>query len=585
VRNRRSTLLSALLLSLTVVSVILVRKFHARLIPAREIAGRPAAIPEIPAHAYCSASHPAFDKPFDGTYWNGWGGDPANRRSQPAGMAGLQGDQVRRLKLKWVFGVPGAEQMSAQPAVVGGRLFFGSASGRVYSVDAGSGCVYWVFNAGARVRTAITIGPVGNRWAAYFGDNGATAAHAYAVNADTGALIWKIVVDDSRYARITGAPLLASGMLYVPVTGNEDSLAADPGFQCCRFRGSLVALDAITGKQRWKSYTIAEQARPYRKNSKGVQQWSPSGAGIWSAPTADPVRREVYVGTGDSHSDPAASTSDAVMAFDMDTGALLWSHQMTPGDAWNMACVVGDPANCPQSHGDDLDFGASPILVDLPGGGRALIAGQKSGVVYSLDPGQRGKLLWQVRLGKGGLVGGIQSGPAADGQNVYVALSEVSDPFSGPPDDRQSWWRTFASDLGWIWTRARIRLRSSDDGGGTFALRLASGDRVWYTPPQCDGNARCRPAQPGAVTAIPGVVFSGSLDGHLRAYSADNGRIIWTADTARDYATVDGVPAHGGSIAGAGPVIAGGVLYVNSGYPATRGLTGNALLAFSVDGK
>jgi polyvinyl alcohol dehydrogenase (cytochrome) len=499
-------------------------------------------------------------------------------------MAGLPREQVERLKLKWAFGVPGVNGMYAQPTVAGGRLFFGSSVGKVYSVDAESACIYWVFDAGALVRTAITIGRSGERWAAYFGDNGANRANAYAVDAATGRLIWKTTVDDSRFARITGAPVLAAGKLYVPVTGNEDSAAGDAGFQCCTFRGSLVALDANTGERIWKSYTIAELARPFRRNSRGVQQWGPSGAGVWSAPTVDFGKRAIYAATGDSHSDPAAITSDAILAFDMDTGVMRWSRQMTPGDAWNVACVEGDPANCPEAHGLDLDFGSSPILVDLEGGKRALIAGQKSGVVYALDADQQGQVLWQTRIGKGGPLGGIQWGPAVDGQNVYVALSDISGVFAVSSPGAVRWWQMWAyAEFDWIWGRINRRLRS--DGGGIFALRLASGERVWHAPPQCDGIGHCSPAQLAAVTHIPGVVFSGSVDGHLRAYSTDGGRVIWNADTARDYETVNGVKAHGGAIAGPGPVVVGGVLYVNSGYPGFPGSSGNVLLAFSIDGR
>ena len=524
------------------------------------------------AQPFCSAG-PPFDRPFEKPHWNGWGAGSENRHSQPQNMAGLPRDQVSRLKLKWAFGVPGVTGMWSQPTVVGGRVFLGSQAGKVFSLDAATGCTYWVFDAGANVRGAISIGPIGGHWAAYFGDSGVSTANAYAVDAITGQLLWKTVVDDSPYARISGSPVLESGRLYVPVTGNEDALAAKPGSVCCKFRGSLVSLDAATGKLIWKTYTISEEAHATRKNVHGVQQWGPSGAGIWSAPTVDAEKRVVYTATGDSHSAPATLTSDAILAFDMDTGAMLWSRQMTPRDVWNMACVQGDPANCPDEPGEDLDFGSSPILVDLPQGRRALIAAQKSGVVYALDPDHRGNLLWQRRIGKGGNAGGIQWGAAADEKNVYAALSDLKGAFT---DELRSPFRSF-------WLRAKRRYLT-DDGGGTFALNLESGQPAWTAEPQCDGPGMCKPAQLAAITNIPGVVFSGSMDGYLRAYSTDDGKVLWANGTARDYVTVNGVKGHGGTISGPGPVVAGGVLYVNSGYLMPRGLAGNVLLAFSVDG-
>jgi polyvinyl alcohol dehydrogenase (cytochrome) len=159
----------------------------------------------------------------------------------------------------------------------------------------------------------------------------------------------------------------------------------------------------------------------------GTQLWGPSGAAVWSAPTVDLRARRVYVTTGDNYSDPATGTSDAFLAFDLDTGRLLWSRQTTVGDGYNMSCNFPPPAdtNCPQVPGHDFDFGSSAILVSLPSGGRALMAGQKSGVVYSVDPDRAGEILWHASLGRGGTLGGIQWGSAADGNHLYVALSDA----------------------------------------------------------------------------------------------------------------------------------------------------------------
>jgi polyvinyl alcohol dehydrogenase (cytochrome) len=518
----------------------------------------------------CADSAAAFDRPFSGAYWNGWGVDAANHRMQPAAMAGLSAEQVARLKLKWAFGFPGGVRAFAQPTIAGGRVFVGSDTGKIYSLDAATGCTYWMFQAGSPVRTAISIGPLGARWAAYFGDQG---AQAYAVDAATGALLWKARVDDHPAAIITGAPALYDGRLYVPVSSYEEVTGAGTTYECCKFRGGVTVLDAATGKQIWKSYTISDAPRPVRKNKQGTQLWGPSGAAVWSSPTLDLKKRAVYVTTGDAYSDPPARTSDAFVAFDMDTGKMLWSRQMTAGDAFTVGCPSGP--NCPEANGPDFDFGSSPSLVDLPNGKRALVAGQKSGMVHAVDPDQQGEVLWQTRVGKGGSLGGVQWGSAADSQNVYVALSDFSSAMAWGPEpgaNKTIFGAYFKAD--------------SKAGGGMFALNLATGERAWYTPPPgCREKVGCSPAQSAAVTVIPGAVFSGALDGHLRAYSTADGRIFWDVDTAIEYTTVNGVKAAGGSIDGPGPVVVGGMLYVNSGYGFLGGMPGNVLLAFSVDGR
>jgi polyvinyl alcohol dehydrogenase (cytochrome) len=315
----------------------------------------------------------------------------------------------------------------------------------------------------------------------------------------------------------------------------------------------------------WKTYTIEEEPKPTKKNAVGTQLYGPSGAPIWSSPVIDPSKNALYITTGNNYSDPGSSMSDAFVAMDLDNGKVLWSKQMTGSDAYTAACRLPDKANCAESNGPDYDFGASPILTTLPNGKRLLLAGQKSGVVHALDPDNNGAIVWQTRVGHGGTMGGVQWGSAVDRNNIYVALSDAK----------------------------RIMLNYSqstdvdpNEGGGMFALRLANGERAWYTaPPGCGTRKRCSPAQSAAVSAIPGVAFSGSVDGHIRGYAMSDGKIVWDFDTMRDYTTVNGVPAKGGSLDGPGPVIGGGMVFVNSGYPTAGGTPGNVLIAFSVDGK
>jgi polyvinyl alcohol dehydrogenase (cytochrome) len=511
--------------------------------------------------ALCQAPA-AFSMDPPGPVWNGFGQNALNTRFQAAPAAALAPEDVPRLRLKWAFGLPGDVQSWAAMTLAGGRLFTGSIAGNVYSLDAATGCVHWAFDAGGIVRTAVSIGPrpdAPGRYAAFFGD---ARGQAYALDAGTGQLLWKVGVERFPVARITGSPVLHRGRLYVPISSSEEGVGSLPEYECCRFRGSVVALDAATGRVIWKSYTIAEEPRPVRRNARGTQLWGPSGAPIWSSPAIDEARNALYVTTGNNYSDPPTVTSDAFVAMDLDTGRILWTQQVTPKDAYVSACRLTDKTNCPEAKGPDFDFAASPILVSLPGGHRALVAGHKSGLVYAVDPDRQGARLWETRVGEGGSMGGVQWGSAADGERVYVALS----------------------DLGRVMlTHTQFTDADRTRGGGMFALRLEDGARVWHTPPvPCDARPRCSPAQSGAVSAIPGVAFAGSLDGHIRAYATDNGRVVWDFDTVREYDTVNGVPARGGSLDGPGPVIGGGMVFVNSGYTVDGGMAGNVILAFAV---
>jgi polyvinyl alcohol dehydrogenase (cytochrome) len=493
--------------------------------------------------------------------WNGWSSDSSNARFQPADRAGLTADQVPQLKLKWAFAFPNAPFSWGQPTVFGGRIFVPSVNRNVYSLDAKSGCQYWSFETEVPARTAVVIAALPGepkRYAAFFGDSRATA---YAVDATTGELLWKVHVDAHPKSKIVGALAYYEGRVFVPVTGGEEVGLGDK-YECCSSRGALVALDAASGKQIWKTFTIAEEPHPTTKTAAGIQNRGPSGASIWSSPTIDAKKRVIYAGTGDNFSEPSTKTSDAVLAFDMDSGKMLWSKQLTENDVFNIVCA-GE--GCGDHLGPDVDIGASPILVTLADGKRELLISQKSGVAHALDPDKNGEVLWGTRVGKGGRLGGIQWGSASDGKNMYVAVSDIA--------------HTRSSGMGRM-------VADPKAGGGLFALNVKTGEKVWAAPPpSCGDRPSCSPAQSAAVSVIPGVVFSGSVDGHLRAYSTTDGKVIWDYDTTQEFAAANGIKGKGGAMDGPGPTISGGMLYVGSGYSIWGGLPGNVLLAFSVDGK
>ena len=519
------------------------------------LGGRKLGVPEI-ADAKkmpnrCSSVPPMGDIATQ-PMWNGWGVDPtSNARFQPASSAGLTAAQVPSLKLKWAFGLPLADEAHSQPTIVAGRVFLGSDAGTVYSLDAATGCVYWSFQTDGAMRVSVSVAPVkgpgATRYAAYFGDQ---KANMYGLDAESGKLLWRVKVDDHPVAQITGAPTLYEGRLYVPMASAEERTAGlGMTYPCCTFRGSLTALDAATGKQIWKTYIIPDPPRPAAKGHKGVQHYAPAGGAVWEAPTIDAQRHVLYIGTGDAYTDPAPRTTDAVMALDMASGKVVWSVQDTQDDAWLSGCGGGGAdnpngisENCPKPLGPDFDFGASMILRTLPDGHRVLVAPQKSGMVWAHDPDQQGKLLWKAQLVDKLALGMITFGGAADDQNAYFGLRS----------------------------------------GGIAAVSLKTGEKKWFTPLPGQHPGAPNLGQTAALTVIPGVVFSGGWDGVLRALSTDNGREIWEINTARDYKTVNGVKANGGSMASAGPTVVNGTLFVGSGYLfGAAGIAGNALLAFS----
>jgi polyvinyl alcohol dehydrogenase (cytochrome) len=496
--------------------------------------------------------------------WNGWGRDIDNTRYQPE--PAIRASDVPKLALKWAFGYQGGTEIG-QPTVVDGRLFVASSSGRIYALDARTGCIYWTYDAAAGSRTAVYIGELGQSKraslprklkrtlahldvikapsAAFFGDD---SGAVYALDAQKGTLLWKTQADTHPLARIVGAPTLYNDRLYVTVASSEEKVSGTPGYGCCTFRGSVVALDVASGRIAWKSYTVLEEARPTHKNSAGVQEFGPAGAAITSSPTIDAMRNVLYVGTG-SATGIEQSMTDAIAAFDLNDGKLRWVKQLV---------VQGEVASS--------SFSSSPLLRTLASGNQIILAGQSSGIVYGLDPDHGGQILWQTRVGAAGPgaegstgtgigpgvgtgTGGIAWGPAADHRNLYVALSgQLSQPANAT--------------------------------GSLTALDMKSGVTRWHTPapqPACswsDGN--CWHAQSQAVTVMPGAAFSGSMDGHLRAYSTIDGKILWDIDTGRTFQTLNGVHAGGGPLDHGGASIVNGSVYINSG---------NTLLAFSVDGK
>jgi polyvinyl alcohol dehydrogenase (cytochrome) len=504
----------------------------------------------------CASAPPPMSAAVLAAGWNGWGNGVTNTRYQPGNTGRLTSSSVSRLTVKWAFGFAGVNSARAQPAVAGGLVFVASESGDVYALDAKSGCTYWSYHAQAGIRTAVSVGPYRDAngtsgFAVYFSDGSATA---YAIDAASGREIWKRKVDDHPYASATGSPTFHEGRLYVTTAAvGEEGQGGRAQYACCTFRGSVTSLDANTGSVLWKSYSIVEEPKPRATNKDGVQLWGPAGGGIWSAPTIDAKRRAVYVATGNGYAEPAQRTTDAVLALDLDTGKIRWTYQPVPNDVWTGGCKAENPdnPNCPEKLGPDHDFSMSPMLARRSNGDDVLVVQQKSGMAYALDPDKQGALVWQYRTSQGSGLGG-QWGAAVDDKQAYFSVNGTL----------------------------------SQTPGGIRAAKLDTGEEVWSkaASEKLCGTARgCSAAQGAAVTAIPGIVFSGSMDGGIRAYSSADGTIVWQFDTNREFETVNGVKANGGAMDGPGAVVADGMLYINSGYVSLIGRPGNVLLAFGID--
>ncbi|HEX4998498.1 MAG TPA: PQQ-binding-like beta-propeller repeat protein [Terriglobia bacterium] len=496
-------------------------------------------------------TNPPMTDPSATAGWSGWGNGNANTRFQPAAAAGLNASNVPLLKVKWAFGFPTGETSSSQPTIAAGRVFVASDNGFLYSLDAATGCVYWSFEGGSIVRGSVVVGPVkgqGNtRYAAFFGDG---HANIFGVDAQDGHMLWKTKVDQHVVARITAGTRYYDGKLIVPVSSSEEFSSGTPDYPCCSSRGSVVAMDASTGKIIWKTFAVPGEMKAYKIQSNGVVLYAPGGGGIWNSPTIDPARNAIYISTGDATTFPSPKTTDGVMALDINTGKLLWAYQADENDVFMGGCNGQAKSEaCPNPMGPDLDIGNSPILQSLPGGKRVLMVGTKRGHVIGLDPDREGAVVYRVLAStgqaaptgtgpRGGGGGNIVWGGAADASNVYYGAG----------------------------------------GAGLTALRLGTGEKAWsFTAPNGGGQLGAAP------TVIPGVVFEGSSSGRLYAVSSTDGKQLWEFNTAQEFETVNKVPAHGGAISMSGAVAANGMLFVTSGYAISSSASGgNVLLAFSV---
>ncbi|RVQ64843.1 pyrrolo-quinoline quinone [Croceicoccus ponticola] len=507
----------------------------------------------VPVEA-CTGEAAVFDRKQTVAYPY-WGVDAGQTHYIPADMAGIDAANVGDLELKWAMAFPNATRARSQPAFAGGAVIVGGQDNLVRALDEKTGCQVWAFETSAEVRTGIVVeswntADADARPLAFFGD---VSGNAYAIEAMTGKLVWRFSADDHGSTTLTGTPTLHDGVVYVPVSSLEEGAAGTPGYPCCTFRGSVIAVDAKTGALKWRTYLVPE-SKPVDKSLTGKTLYGPSGVPVWSAITVDDKRGMLYVATGDNYTGPATELSDALVALNKETGEIAWHFQALAGDAWNAACEEKVQANCPEEDGPDFDFGVNPVLAKTKAGKDMILLGQKSSIAYGVDPDTR-QLVWKKQVGRGGVVGGIHFGMAAHDGVLYVPVSDVPDgnKYDIPPNP------------------------------GMFALDIATGEYVWQAPSKdvCEGKSMCHPGYSAAISMTPDLVFAGSNDGHVRAYHAKDGTVAWDIDTAIEYTAANGVKGRGGSMSGgAAPMPHNGMLFVNSGYGFAGKMPGNVFLAY-----
>lgn len=310
--------------------------------------------------------------------WPVYGHDLANSRN--AGTDGPALAQIPTLKEAWRFKSPDAD-FTGTPVVSDGVVIAGNYAGTVYALDAVTGKVRWTRNLGQPIDASAAI----ENGRVYVPVARVGAPRLVALSLRDGHVRWSRVLTRQADASAYGSPTYWRGRVFIGTSGpnGDDSHA----------RGTVVALDAKTGALRWRTFTVPR---------------GHDGGAVWATPAIDAATGRLYVGTGNAYHAPAAPTTDAVLALNARTGAIVRHYQAIAGDTF----APDNPA------GPDADFGASPNLIRGPSGRPLVGEGAKDGVYYALDRGSM-KPVWKRSVGPGSGIGGFVGSTAYDGTRIY----------------------------------------------------------------------------------------------------------------------------------------------------------------------
>jgi len=483
--------------------------------------------------------------------------DGNNPRHLDSAQAGLSTGDLSNLELAWAVAFPDTSGLRAAPVIIGSTIFYSATdSGRVFALDIISGCAKWVYEAESRLRSSLAYSEINDLGSLVFSDS---RGMVHAIDAKTGEPIWIASGQASNnQGMLTGTPVIFEGKVIVPVSGSGVITGGNPNYECCENHGAVTALDVHTGEKLWEYHTMPAAEYTGQVSSTGVKQRGPSGAPIWTTPTIDAERGQIYVTTGENTSHPTTNTSDAIIALDIETGEANWVFQALENDMWNFGCSARGP-NCiilEDTNSVDFDFGGPAILVETDDED-LLIAGQKSGDLWALDP-NTGALVWKQRVGEGTALGGNHWGIATNTERAFMT---VNDPGGMNGNSRP----------------------------GIYSYFVGTGEPSWFyeVQPECnEGRSerlrRCESLYGFSATplSVDGAVITVGLDGRLFVFNSESGELIYEYDTVRDYETVNGVDGYGGSIDSHSISAGSGMVFVGSGYGQFRQVPGNVLLAF-----
>lgn len=507
------------------------------------------------AATMCAADNRAVDlnQPLSFSYTEA---DGNNTRHLSAAQAGLTTADMPKLELAWAVAFPETSSLRAAPVIIGSTIFYSATdSGRVFALDTDSGCAKWVYNAETRLRSSMAYGVVDGLSTLVFSDG---RGMIHSINAENGEAIWVASGQASNnQGMLTGTPVIHEDKIIVPVSGSGVITGGNPNYECCENHGAVTALNVRTGEKLWEYHTMPAAQYTGAVSSTGVKQRGPSGAPIWTTPTIDVERGQIYVTTGENTSHPTTGTSDSIIALNLETGEENWTFQALENDMWNFGCSAGGP-NCivlADTNSVDFDFGGPAILVES-GEQQLLIAGQKSGDIWALDP-DTGVLVWNQRVGEGTALGGNHWGIATDSERAFMTINDPGN-------------------------------RSANSFPGLYTYFVGTGEPSWSfsVEPDCDGRSerlrRCESLYGFSATplSVDGAIITGGLDGRLFIFNSDTGEQLFNFDTVTDFETVNGVEGYGGSIDSHSISAGSGMVFVGSGYGSFSQVAGNVLLAF-----